>query len=971
NQLAFAAGTAIAAALVIGFTTATWMYFRESDARKRATQAEKLATQRLVEVSSERDAKEVARQEAEAISTFMSEVFQSPDPARDGRTITVAETLAKAAKKLETELAGQPARRAKLQAALGNTYRSLGLARDGISLQEKARDYFLASVGSEHPETLAVMRDLADSYHAAGRRAEALKLFEEILVISIRVLGPEHPGTLSIRNRLTVLYGEAGRQNEAFKLQEELLVLTRKVLGQEHPETLTVMNNLSGYYNNQFGSSVYRGRGEEINKLAAETLALRHKVLGPEHPATILAMIGQAYCYFDDTNTNADRDKGLKLMEEALALSRKVNGPEHPDTLQAMRTMAVFMPPERDKERMNLLEDTLALSRKVNTPEHPETVMCLVMLGKITDIDIDKEQFWEEALALSRKVNDPEHQVTIWIIYSLARCYESQDRWREAVQLREELLALRRKGDFPGLEYDGEIDDMVHLADAYRRSDRRDDALKLLDEALQIFRKTNHRFPIKKLIDMCSLARSLSSTGRPEDALKLWEEALVLSRNVYPHLLDDIRRNLVDSYEDAKRWEDAVKLREELLISIRASKDPESLVYSMNRLMESYTRAGRLDEALRLGEEALSICDAGGGAERMKGEVIAVMTNLMEPYMRAGRLDEALRLGEEALSACDTGGVGEWAKDWVIRRIINVHKAAGRPDLTLQLTEDALRRREETFERTRQANGPDDPETLKAMRTLAGNYEEAGKQKEAESLRDAEMAIRFKKLPPLAQMQKSDLPTLRIRADHKGRRGEWKEALADKVRLLDLDPDRHYDWYQLSPLLVQTNDVEGYRDHRRKMLEKFAATMDLPTMGLIAKASLILPVEGADLEIAAKLANTAATRGKTHEFFPHFQFIEGLAAYRQGRFAEAIAMQKSVISALGPLDRYQTQAYAVLAMAHHRLDQASDAQAALSKCSELAANLPTAAGGNFGDNWHDVLIAQFLLREAQALIGEK
>ena len=39
------------------------------------------------------EAKEQARKEAEAISTFLGEVFQSPDPARDGRTITVAETL--------------------------------------------------------------------------------------------------------------------------------------------------------------------------------------------------------------------------------------------------------------------------------------------------------------------------------------------------------------------------------------------------------------------------------------------------------------------------------------------------------------------------------------------------------------------------------------------------------------------------------------------------------------------------------------------------------------------------------------------------------------------------------------------------------------------------------------------------------------------------------------------------------------
>ena len=66
-------------------------------------------------------------QEAEAISTFLTDVLQSPDPARNGATLTVAEMLGMAAKKLDTDLASQPARRAKLQATLGRTYFALGI----------------------------------------------------------------------------------------------------------------------------------------------------------------------------------------------------------------------------------------------------------------------------------------------------------------------------------------------------------------------------------------------------------------------------------------------------------------------------------------------------------------------------------------------------------------------------------------------------------------------------------------------------------------------------------------------------------------------------------------------------------------------------------------------------------------------------------------------------------------------------
>jgi hypothetical protein len=49
--------------------------------------------------------------------------------------------------------------------------------------------------------------------------------------------------------------------------------------------------------------------------------------------------------------------------------------------------------------------------------------------------------------------------------------------------------------------------------------------------------------------------------------------------------------------------------------------------------------------------------------------------------------------------------------------------------------------------------------------------------------------------------------------------------------------------------------------------------------------------------------------------------------------------------------------------------QSPDAQAALVKCSELAAAYPSESGGNYTDNWHDLLIGQLLMREAQALLG--
>ena len=91
-----------------------------------------------IRATRERDAGALARQDAEAISSFITDVFQSPDPARRGRNVTVAETLDEAVKKLDS-LGGTPERRARLEATLGQTYYGLGLGLEAVRLLQKVR----------------------------------------------------------------------------------------------------------------------------------------------------------------------------------------------------------------------------------------------------------------------------------------------------------------------------------------------------------------------------------------------------------------------------------------------------------------------------------------------------------------------------------------------------------------------------------------------------------------------------------------------------------------------------------------------------------------------------------------------------------------------------------------------------------------------------------------------------------------
>jgi tetratricopeptide (TPR) repeat protein len=481
NKVAFAAGTAIAASLVIGIAASVWQAVRATRAEGRATAeaqraamaekqangeasraitAEKLAFDRLTEVAAERDAKERARKDAEEISQFLGEVFQSPDPSRDGREIKVVELLDRAAEKLNTDLSSQSGQQARLQAALGSTYYSLSLHREAIPLQEKVRDYTLATFGPEHPSTLAAMSNLSVSYAGAGRLEEALKMQEGMLPLCRKVLGPEHAMTLAGIGHLASSYSAVGRKEEALELQNELLALNRKVNGALHPATLTAMNDLAKY-------DSMADRRDEALRLLEEVLAIRRKVSGPEHAETLKAMGNLATAYSDAGR----QDEALKIRDEVLALSRKFLGANAPDTLSALKSLAAsYSASAAVPEALKMKEEVLALCRKVFGPKDPQTADAAAGLGYAYDAAGVAEkaiEAWSEATRIAPKMAE--------VQYYLSRILCFQGRYADAVEPLRAACAL-----YPDRERGWEMRE--RLVRALSSIGRTEEALALLAE---------------------------------------------------------------------------------------------------------------------------------------------------------------------------------------------------------------------------------------------------------------------------------------------------------------------------------------------------------------------------------------------------------------------------------------------------------------------------------------------------------
>jgi serine/threonine protein kinase/Flp pilus assembly protein TadD len=203
------------------------------------------------------------------------------------------------------------------------------------------------------------------------------------------------------------------------------------------------------------------------------------------------------------------------------------------------------------------------------------------------------------------------------------------------------------------------------------------------------------------------------------------------------------------------------------------------------------------------------------------------------------------------------------------------------------------------------------------------------------------------------------------------RREQWSAAVKNFSTVIELRPTDHEAYHYLAPLLVQAGDLDAYRRHCERILRQFAGTSNPVVAERMAKDCVFVPPPAAEFSTIAKLVETAVAAGPNHQYWPYFQFVKGLAEYRQGRFASATEWLQKVVDRSN--DVYRTvQAHMTLAMAQHQLNQTEQARVTLAKGLELAeARFPKSGKAGLDEQWHDWIIAHVLMREAKALIEGK
>ncbi len=200
------------------------------------------------------------------------------------------------------------------------------------------------------------------------------------------------------------------------------------------------------------------------------------------------------------------------------------------------------------------------------------------------------------------------------------------------------------------------------------------------------------------------------------------------------------------------------------------------------------------------------------------------------------------------------------------------------------------------------------------------------------------------------------------------RAGQWAKASAAHDRGLKLDPSDHSRWCQAGVLHLAAGDFDDYRRICRELVRRFGDTDQALIAERAAKVCLLLPeaVGGADSDRMQKLSERAVTGTEKSGFYHYFARTKGLAEYRAGRYAAAIKwLERLVPNADG--GRLDAETFAILAMAHHRLGHAEEAEAALAKEKAIVAKLPDPAQG-LAEDWFGWEISLTVCREAEELL---
>lgn len=472
-------------------------------------------------LSEERDRARQEADKAEQVTEFLTDIFRGGNPEVTGRDDLLArELLDQGARRIDEQLAGQPAVRSQVQSVIGVSYLALGRYKEAEALQEAALDTLRELSGDHAHEVSRILLRLGTLHMELGNFERADEILREALVFSQEAPETDELEIAKILNNHGLVSRQLSRLDQARMSFEEAIAIKERILAPDHPSLAHSVVNLAVVLSRmkQYDRSV---------ELSRRAIAIYDSGDEPEYRVIARNLaLAQALTNLSSTlRKMGDLEEAQRHAERALKIKERAYGMEHPRVASTINILANVKYRLGDLKGARLLYGrALDIYRQGFGPNHPYVATPLNNLGELSLQEGDlaaARRFLGEALQIKIENLGPNHPSVLTTRVSLANVALQEGNHAAAeAQLHPALEGLRRRVE--GGETLSEA--LLLLGGVFIDTGRVEEAEPMLRESFALRTKSFGRDHRETALVLVALGRCLHRSGRETEAIELWQE---------------------------------------------------------------------------------------------------------------------------------------------------------------------------------------------------------------------------------------------------------------------------------------------------------------------------------------------------------------------------------------------------------------------------------------------------------------
>ncbi len=345
------------------------------DDLKRTTTSLELSLQKSQLLAEEESAarKEAGNQaeNASRIKQFLLTAFSSPDPERDGKTVTIFEQVQSSLKSLEQDQNLDAPLRIELRTTLFDMFDGLGLVRESIPVAQQLTELCAETWGREDSRTFYWLEMTGNTQRDAGELEPSRATLERALAESRRLFGDDDHQTLTILVNLSITLDQLGQKEASEVLLAEAASRSEVVLDASDQVRRFALRELAFRL-------VNTPRNEEAIKIWERELQLEDAD-GSDDEGSIRARLNLGGLYRESRQP----ERAEVLLREAFDDALRILGMEHSVTANAGNNLAwALYDLKRLDESTEIIETVHDIYRATLGPRHPRSIKASIQLAE-------------------------------------------------------------------------------------------------------------------------------------------------------------------------------------------------------------------------------------------------------------------------------------------------------------------------------------------------------------------------------------------------------------------------------------------------------------------------------------------------------------------------------------------------------------------------------------------------------------